>query len=100
MKNFPVQSRPKGKGNSPDKYTNDEGIVEVCSSPNRDIEVLVLTSKDIFVLKSSINSANGSSQPNFIKLDEPYEKFKSASTIKILDRDGSDYIVEKLMWKC
>lgn len=95
MKNFPVQSRPKGKGNSPDKYTNDEGIVEVCSSPNRDIEVLVLTSNDTFVLKSSINSANGSSQPTFIKLDEPYEKFKSASTIKILDRDGSDYIVEK-----
>ncbi|MDR8306159.1 glycoside hydrolase family 19, partial [Acinetobacter baumannii] len=29
MKNFPIQSRPKGKGNSPDKYTNDEGIVEV-----------------------------------------------------------------------
>ncbi|MDT1867130.1 glycoside hydrolase family 19, partial [Acinetobacter baumannii] len=57
--------------------------------------VLVLTSNDTFVLKSSINSANGSSQPVLIKLDEPYEKFKSASTIKILDRDGSDYIVEK-----
>lgn len=27
MKNFPVQSRPKGKGNSPDKYTNDDGMV-------------------------------------------------------------------------
>jgi len=95
MKNFPIQSRPKGKGNSPDKYTNDEGIVEVRSSSNRDIEVLVLTSNDTFVLKSSINSGNGTSQPILIKLDEPYEKFKSASTIKILDRDGSDYIVEK-----
>ncbi|WP_252406419.1 glycoside hydrolase family 19 protein [Acinetobacter pittii] len=95
MKNFPIQSRPKGKGNSPDKYTNDEGIVEVRSSPNRDIEVLVLTSNDTFILKSSINSGNGISQPILIKLDESYEKFKSASTIKILDRDGSDYIVEK-----
>lgn len=95
MKNFPVQSRPKGKSNSPDKFTDDQGIVEVKSSPNRDIEVLALTSNDQFVLKSSINSGTGSSQPIPIKLDEPYAKFLSRSMIKILDRDGSDYIVEK-----
>ncbi|ENW83209.1 hypothetical protein F909_00801 [Acinetobacter sp. ANC 3929] len=95
MKNFPVQSRPKCKGNSPDKLTNDQGIVEVKSSPHRDIEVLVLTSNDQFVLKSSINSGSGGSQPILIKLDEPYAKFLSRSMIKILDRDGSDYIVEK-----
>lgn len=95
MKNFPVQSRPKGKGSSPDKLTNDQGIVEVQSSPNRDIEVLVLTSDDKFVLKSSVNSGNGIQQPILIRLDEPYEKFLSHSMIKILDRDGSDYIVEK-----
>lgn len=95
MKNFPIQSRPKGKGNSPDKLTDDQGIVEVKSSPNRDIEVLALTSNDQFVLKSSINSGSGSSQPIPIKLDEPYAKFLSRSVIKILDRDGSDYIVEK-----
>lgn len=53
MVNFPIQSRPKGKGNSPDKYTNDQGLVEVLSSPNRDIEVLVLTSGDQFELKFS-----------------------------------------------
>nr|WP_070075056.1 glycoside hydrolase family 19 protein [Acinetobacter proteolyticus]OEY95365.1 hypothetical protein BJD20_14850 [Acinetobacter proteolyticus]QHH94957.1 glycoside hydrolase family 19 [Acinetobacter gyllenbergii] len=95
MKNFPVQSRPKGKGNSPDKFTDDQGIVEVKSSPNRDIEVLVLTSNDQFVLKSSANSASGSSQPILIKLDEPYANFLSRSMIKILDRDGKAYVVEK-----
>lgn len=95
MKNFPVQSRPKGKGNSPDKLTDDQGVVEVKSSPNRDIEVLVLTSNDQFVLKSSINSGSGNTQPIPIKLDEPYAKFISRSEIKILDRDGSDYIIEK-----
>lgn len=95
MKNFPVQSRPKGKGNSPDKFTDDQGIVEVKSSPNRDIEVLVLTSNDQFVLKSSVNSASGSSQPILIKLDEPYANFLSRSMIKILDRDGKAYVVEK-----
>lgn len=95
MKNFPVQSRPKGKGNSPDKYTNDDGIVEVLSSPHRDIEVLVLTSKDEFQLNFSGNSGNGAIQPIIIKLDEPYANFKSSTTIKILDRDGNDYIVEK-----
>lgn len=95
MKNFPVQSRPKGKGNSPDKLTDDQGVVEVKSSPNRDIEVLVLTSNDQFVLKSSINSGSGNTQPIPIKLDEPYAKFLSRSEIKILDRDGSDYIIEK-----
>lgn len=95
MKNFPVQSRPKGKGNSPDKFTDDQGIVEVKSSPNRDIEVLVLTSNDQFVLKSSVNSASGSSQPILIKLDEPYANFLSRSMIKILDRDGMAYVVEK-----
>ncbi|MFW1812119.1 pesticin C-terminus-like muramidase [Acinetobacter ursingii] len=95
MENFPIQSRPKGKGNSPDKLTDDQGIVEVKSSPNRDIEVLVLASNDQFVLKSSINSGNGNSQPIPIKLDEPYAKFLSRSDIKILDRDGKDYVVEK-----
>ncbi|MBK0064231.1 MULTISPECIES: glycoside hydrolase family 19 protein [unclassified Acinetobacter] len=95
MKNFPVQSRPKGKRNSPDKYTNNDGIVEVLSSPNRDIEVLVLTSNDEFQLKFSDNSGNGTEQPITIKLDESYERFKSITTIKILDRDGRDYIVEK-----
>lgn len=95
MKNFPIQSRPKGKGNSPDKFTDDQGIVEVKSSPNRDIEVLVLTSNDQFVLKSSINSGSGNSQPIPIKLDEPYAKFLSRSEIKILDRDGKGYVVEK-----
>lgn len=95
MKNFPVQSRPKGKGNSPDKFTDDQGIVEVKSSPNRDIEVLVLTSSDQFVLKSSMNSGNGNEEPILIKLDEPYAKFLSRSMIKILDRDGNDYVIEK-----
>ena len=79
MKNFPVQSRPKGKGNSPDKYTNDDGIVEVLSSPHRDIEVLVLTSKDEFQLNFSGNSGNGAIQPIIIKLDEPYANFKSSN---------------------
>lgn len=95
MKNFPVQSRPKGKGNSPDKFTDDQGIVEVKSSSNRDIEVLVLTSSDQFVLKSSMNSGNGNEEPILIKLDEPYAKFLSRSMIKILDRDGNDYVIEK-----
>lgn len=95
MKNFPVQSRPKGKGNSPDKFTDDQGIVEVKSSPNRDIEVLVLTSSDQFVLKISMNSGNGHEEPILIKLDEPYAKFLSRSMIKILDRDGNDYVIEK-----
>ncbi len=95
MVNFPVQSRPKGKGSSPDKYTNEQGVVEVQSSPNRDIEILVLTSKDEFKLKFSGNSGSGTPQPVPIKLDEPYAKFRSASVITILDRDGSDYIVEK-----
>lgn len=95
MKNFPVQSRPKGKGNSPDKFTDDQGIVEVKSSPNRDIEVLVLTSSDQFVLKSSMNSGNGNEEPILIKLDEPYANFLSRSMIKILDRDGNDYVIEK-----
>lgn len=95
MKNFPVQSRPKGKGNSPDKFTDDQGIVEVKSSPNRDIEVLVLTSSDQFVLKIFMNSGNGNEEPILIKLDEPYAKFLSRSMIKILDRDGNDYVIEK-----
>lgn len=95
MKNFPIQSRPKGKRNSPDKLTDELGVVEVKSSPNRDIEVLVLTSNDQFVLKSSVNSGNGNLEPILIKLDEPYAKFLSQSNIKILDRDGSYYILEK-----
>ncbi|EXB47227.1 chitinase class I family protein [Acinetobacter baumannii 146457] len=65
------------------------------SSPNRDIEVLVLTSSDQFILKSSMNSGNGNEKPILIKLDEPYAKFLSRSMIKILDRDGNDYVIEK-----
>lgn len=95
MKNFPVQSRPKGKGNSPDKFTDDQGIVEVKSSPNRDIEVLVLTSSDQFDLKISMNSGNGNEEPILIKLDESYANFLSRSMIKILDRDGNDYVIDK-----
>lgn len=95
MKNFPVQSRPKGKGNSPDKLTNDQGIVEVQSSPNRDIEILALTSDDKFVLKSSVNSGNGIQQPVLITLDEPYTTFKSSTLIQLIDRDGDNYTVEK-----
>lgn len=95
MSNFPVQSRPKGKNNSPDKYTNKNGIVEVLSSPNRDIEVLVLAPNDQFQLKVSMNSGNGTTTPILIKLDHPYSSYKSKTELKILDRDGSDYILKK-----
>lgn len=94
MVNFPLQSRPKG-GKGYERSTNEKGTVEVQSSPNRDIEILVLTSNDQFVQKSALNSGNGSQQPILIKLDEPYANFKSTSTITLLDRDGSDYVVEK-----
>lgn len=80
MVNFPIQSRPKGKGNSPDKYTNNQGIVEVLSSANRDIEVLVLTSTDQFQLKFSGNSGNGIKQPILLKLNEPYDSFKGGQS--------------------
>ncbi|NNH00760.1 glycoside hydrolase family 19 [Acinetobacter sp. ANC 5414] len=94
MTNFPIQSRPKGK-KSFERSTNEEGLVEIESSPNRDIEILVLTSSDKFVLKKSVNSGNGSQQPVLIKLDEPYDNFKTLSTITLLDRNDNNYIVEK-----
>lgn len=94
MSNFPIQSRPKGK-KAFERSTNEEGLVEIESSPNREIEILVLTSSDKFVLKSSVNSGNGSPQPIFIKLDEPYDNFKSLSTITLLDRNDNKYSVEK-----
>lgn len=94
MVNFPLQSRPKG-GKGYERSTNEKGIVEVQSSPNRDIEILVLTSNDQFVQKSALNAGNGSQQPILIKLDEPYANFRSVLTITLLDRDGSDYVVEK-----
>lgn len=93
MVNFPIQSRPKGKGNSPDKYTNSQGIVEVLSSANRDIEVLVLTSTDQFQLKFSGNSGNGIKQPILLKLNEPYDRFKGVTLIKVLDKSGQRYAV-------
>jgi len=55
---------------------------------------LVLTSNDEFTLKSSVNSGNGSQTPIIIKLDEPYENFKSVSSFKIVDRLGNDYRIE------
>ena len=94
MVNFPIQSRPKGKGNSPDKYTNDQGVVEVLSSANRDIEVLVLNSRDQFELKFSGNSGFGTKQPILIKLNEPYDSFKGFTLIKVLDKSGQRYAVQ------
>lgn len=94
MTNFPIQSRPKGK-KSFERFTNKDGIVEIESSPNREIEILVLTSNDKFILKKSVNSDKGSKQPILIKLDEPYDSFKSLSTITLLDRNDNNYIVEK-----
>lgn len=94
MMNFPVQSRPKGKGSSPDKYTNEQGVVEVLSSANRDIELLALTSKDQFELKFSGNSGTGNLQPILIKLNEPYDSFKGFTLIKILDKSGQHYAVK------
>ena len=96
MANFPVQTRPKGKS-SYERFTDAKGIIEVLSSSYRDIELLVLTSNDEFVLKSSINSENGNQHPILIKLDEPYTKFVSNTHILLVDRDESDYVVEKLM---
>ncbi|WP_196084055.1 hypothetical protein, partial [Acinetobacter sp. Res13-Abat-PEC13-P2-01] len=93
MINFPIQSRPKGKSNSPDKYTNNQGIVEVLSSSNRDIEVLALNSRDQFELKFSGNSGNGTKQPILIKLNEQYDNFKGMTLIKILDKSGQHYAV-------
>lgn len=94
MANFPVQTRPKGKS-SYERFTDAKGIIEVLSSSYRDIELLVLTSNDEFVLKSSINSENGNQHPILIKLDEPYTKFVSNTHILLVDRDESDYVVEK-----
>ncbi|MFD1438836.1 pesticin C-terminus-like muramidase [Acinetobacter terrae] len=94
MFNFPIQSRPKGKKTF-ERSTNKEGVAEIESSPNREIEILVLTSNDKFILKKSVNSGNGSKQPILIKLDEPYDSFKSLSTITLLDKNDNNYIVEK-----
>lgn len=94
MVDFPVQSRPKGK-KAFERSTNKDGIVEIESSPNREIEISVLTSSDGFVLKKSVNSGNGSQQPILIKLDEPYDNFKILFTITLLDRNNNNYIVEK-----
>ncbi|RZJ22133.1 MULTISPECIES: hypothetical protein [unclassified Acinetobacter] len=94
MSNFPIQSRPKGK-KSFERCTNQEGLAEIESSPNRDIEILVLTSNDTFVLKKSVNSGNGSKQPILIQLDEPYNNFKSLSTITLLDRNDNKYNIAK-----
>ena len=91
-----MQTRPKGKS-SYERFTDAKGIIEVLSSSYRDIELLVLTSNDEFVLKSSINSENGNQHPILIKLDEPYTKFVSNTHILLVDRDESDYVVEKLM---
>ena len=52
--NFPVKSRPKGRQSSFERTTDEQGIVEVLSSLNRDIEILVLNLEDKFVLKSTI----------------------------------------------
>ena len=94
MTNFPIKSRPKGRTLSYERYTNQEGIVEVISSPNRDIEILVLNSNDQFILRDSVNSKNGSIQPIIIKLNDSYEKFRSTTTLHLLDRDGSDFVVQ------
>lgn len=94
MTNFPIQSRPKGK-KAFERSTNKEGVSEIESSPNREIEILVLASNEKFILKKSVNSGNGSQQPILIKLDEPYDSFKSLSTITLLDRNDNKYIVEK-----
>ena len=94
MKNFPVQSRPKGKTSAYERYTNEKGIVEVLSSPNRDIEILVLTSKDNFILKSSANSGNEIERPILVQLDEAYDSFKGITLIKVLDRLGNHYAVD------
>lgn len=51
MFNFPIQSRPKGKKTF-ERSTNKEGVAEIESSPNREIEILVLTSNDKFILKN------------------------------------------------
>ncbi|WP_067725874.1 glycoside hydrolase family 19 protein [Acinetobacter terrae] len=94
MTNFPIQSRPKGK-KAFERSTNKEGVAEIESSPNREIEILVLASNEKFILKKSVNSGNGSQQPILIKLDESYDSFKSLSTITLLDRNDNKYIVEK-----
>jgi GH24 family phage-related lysozyme (muramidase) len=94
MSNFPIQSRPKGK-KSFERCTNQEGLAEIESSPNRDIEILVLTSSDTFVLKKSVNSGSGSEQPILIQLDESCDNFKSLSTITLLDRNDNKYNVAK-----
>lgn len=94
MANFPVQTRPKG-GKKFDRLTDNKGFLEVQSSPNREIEFLVLNVRDDFILKKSLNSMNGTQEPILIKLEEPFKNFISNSKIELLDRDGNDYIIEK-----
>lgn len=94
MANFPVRTRPKG-GKIIERLTDEKGHIEVQSSPNREIEFLVLNVTDEFILKKSLNSMNGTQEPILIKLDEPYKNFLSTSAITLLDRDGNDYIIEK-----
>lgn len=93
MTNFPVKTRPKG-GRDFERLTDEQGFIQIQSSPNRDIEFLVLTSADKFILKKSLNSGNGSQETILVQLDEPYKMFVSKSNIQIIDRAGNDYIVE------
>lgn len=92
LKNFPIQTRPKGK-NAYTRYSDVNGIVQVDSSPNRDVEILILTSKDEFKQKYAFNSGMGSKQIRIIQLDEPYVRYKSQTKLKIVDRQGNDYNV-------
>ena len=69
-------------------------IVEVLSSSNRDIEILVLNSRDQFELKFSGNSGNGTKQPILIRLNEKYSSFKGTTLIKVLDKSGQHYAVD------
>lgn len=93
MTNFPVKTRPKG-GKDFERLTDEQGFIQVQSSPNRDIEFLVLTSADKFILKKSLNSGNGSQETILVQLDEPYNMFISKSNIQIVDSKGNEYIVE------
>lgn len=93
MTNFPVKTRPKG-GKDFERLTDEQGFIQVQSSPYRDIEFLVLTSADKFILKKSLNSGNGSQETILVQLDEPYKMFISKSNIQIIDSEESDYIVE------
>ncbi|ATO19277.1 glycoside hydrolase family 19 [Acinetobacter sp. LoGeW2-3] len=93
MTNFPVKTRPKG-GKDFERLTDEQGFIQVQSSPFRDIEFLVLTSADKFILKKSLNSGSGSQKTILVQLDEPYKMFISKSNIQIIDKTGNSYIVE------